>query len=89
LPWQAFELTQSVISGENHQMSTKTRESEIPPEVLADQAAVIKRLIDGTPIDPEVSRRIDERADRITEELRRKYGAIDVVQLLRSARDEV
>jgi hypothetical protein len=70
-------------------MSTETRESETPPEVIADQAAVMKRLIDGTPIDPEVSRRIDQRADRITDELRRKYGAIDVVELLRDARDEV
>jgi hypothetical protein len=70
-------------------MSTKTRESETPPEVIEDQAAVMKRLIDGTPIDPEVSRRIDQRADRITDELRRKYGAIDVVELLRDARDEV
>jgi hypothetical protein len=33
--------------------------------------------IDGTPVDPETSRRIEERADRITEEIRRTRGVMD------------
>ena len=46
----------------------------IDPQVLADLNAVMKWMIDGTPVDLETSRRIEERADRITEELRRTRG---------------
>ncbi|HET6883097.1 MAG TPA: hypothetical protein VFI31_23210 [Pirellulales bacterium] len=49
----------------------------IDPQVLADLDAVMKRIIDGTPVDPETSRRIDERADRITDEIRRSRGVMD------------
>jgi hypothetical protein len=49
----------------------------IDPQVLADLDAVMKRIIDGTPADPETSRRIEERADRITEEIRRTRGVMD------------
>jgi hypothetical protein len=45
-------------------------------QVLADLDAVMKRIIDGTPVDPETSRRIEERADRITEEIRRTRGVM-------------
>jgi hypothetical protein len=56
-----------------------TAESEplsIDQQVLADLDAVIKRLIDGTPVDAETSRRIEERADRISEEIRRTRGVM-------------
>jgi len=69
-------------------MSTDASTSGIDPQVLADLDAVMKRIIDGTPVDPETTRRIEERADRITEELRRKYGQINVDKLLQDARDE-
>jgi hypothetical protein len=46
-------------------------------QVLADLDAVMKRIIDGTPVDPETSRRIEERAERITEEIRRTRGVMD------------
>ena len=59
-------------------MSTaKTEPAGIDPQVLADLDAVMKRIIDGTPVDPETSRRIEERADRITEEIRRTRGVMD------------
>jgi hypothetical protein len=59
-------------------MSTaETEPSGIDPQVLADLDAVMKRIIDGTPVDPETSRRIEERADRITEEIRRTRGVMD------------
>ena len=59
-------------------MSTaETEPAGIDPQVLADLNAVMKRLIDGTPVDLETSRRIEERADRITEELRRTRGVMD------------
>ena len=59
-------------------MSTaKTTAARIDLQVLADLDAVMKRIIDGTPVDPETSRRIEERADRITEEIRRTRGVMD------------
>jgi hypothetical protein len=59
-------------------MSTaETEPADIDLQVLADLDAVMKRIIDGTPVDPETSRRIEERADRITEEIRRTQGVMD------------
>ena len=37
----------------------------------------MRRIIDGTPVDLETSRRIEERADRIMEEIRRTRGVMD------------
>ena len=59
-------------------MSTaETELAGIDPQVLADLNAVMKRIIDGTPVDLETSRRIEERADRIMGELRRTRGVMD------------
>ncbi len=59
-------------------MSTaETKATGIDIQVLADLDAVMKRIIDGTPVDPETSRRIEERANRITEEIRRTRGVMD------------
>jgi hypothetical protein len=46
-------------------------------QILADLDAVMKRIVDGTPVDAETCRRIEERADRITEEIRRTRGVMD------------
>ena len=43
----------------------------------ADAEAVMQRFLHGTPLDPEVERRVQERADKITERLRATYGVID------------
>jgi hypothetical protein len=59
-------------------MSTaETEPADTDPQVRADLDAVMKRIIDGTPVDPETSRRIEERADRITVEIRRTRGVMD------------
>ena len=59
-------------------MSTaKTQSAGIDLQVLADLDAVMKRIIDRTPFDPETARRIEERANRITEEIYRTHGLID------------
>jgi hypothetical protein len=69
-------------------MDTKTECTAVDPEVLDDLRAVIQHLQDKTPLEPELARRIDERADRVTERLRRENVDIDVVKLLREVRDE-
>ena len=59
-------------------MSTaQTVSAGVDRQVLADLDAVMKRIIDGTPVDSETSRRIEERADRITEEILRTHGVMD------------
>lgn len=60
--------------------TTQTELAGIDSQVLADLDAVMKRIIDGTPVDPETSRRIEERADRITEEIRRTRGVMGDVR---------
>jgi hypothetical protein len=57
--------------------TTEAKPGVIDPQVLADLEAVMKAIIDGTTVDPETSRRIEERADRITEEIRRTRGVMD------------
>ncbi len=51
--------------------SAESETASTDPQVLADLNAVMKRIIDGAAVDAETSHRIEERADRITEEIRR------------------
>jgi hypothetical protein len=57
--------------------AAETQPAGIDPQALADLDAVMKRIIDGTPVDPETSLRIEQRADRITEEIRHSRGVMD------------
>jgi hypothetical protein len=51
---------------------------ELPTDTEAsDTEAVLKHAFEGVPLDPDVARRVDERAARITEQVRRTYGVID------------
>ena len=70
-------------------MSTaETEPAGIDPQVLADLDAVMKRISDGAAVDPETSRRIEERADRITEEIRRTHGVMDDDRFQASLHDD-
>ncbi len=70
-------------------MSTaETQPTGIDPQDLADHEAVMRHVNDGTPVEPELARRVQERSRRITEETRRNYGDVDVDALLHSVRDE-
>ena len=58
-------------------------------EVLADLEAVLKHVAAGTRVDPELARRVRERSELATEELRQKHGEINIaVDLIREIRDE-
>jgi hypothetical protein len=73
---------------EAHPMNSKTSDSAtvdqkaetlgIAPDLAADDEAIIEHLTAGTPIDPDVPRRVRERAERITEEVRQKHGVLDI-----------
>lgn len=50
----------------------------------ADEEAIMKHFLHGTPIDPEVSARVHARAQAITARLRATHGVIaeDTIQAL-------
>jgi hypothetical protein len=59
-------------------MSTETATTDpLSCSEHSDTEAVLRSAFDGTPLDPEVARRVDERASRITEQVRRARGVID------------
>ena len=61
----------------------------IPPEVAADNRAIIDHILGVKPLDPEVARRVHECAEQATEKLRRQYGTLNIaVDLIRETRDE-
>jgi hypothetical protein len=66
-------------------MSTDTR-----PSVDPDTEALLERILHGKPLDPDVYRRIQERGNKLTEEIRQKVGTVEIaVDLIRECRDEV
>ena len=59
------------------------------PEVLLDLEAVLKHVSSGTSIEPELASRVRARSERMTEELRRQHGELNVaVDLVREVREE-
>ena len=58
-------------------------------EQQADEKAVNEHVLTGKPLDPEVYGRVRSRAEKITAELRRKYGEMNIsADLIREVRDE-
>ncbi len=69
-------------------MSTGLKNTGIPPEVLADLEEAARYAASGVR-DPEIMRQACESMDRMREELRGKYGEMNVaVDLIREIRDE-
>ena len=75
---------------ENIGMSTHTNISpSIPPDILADGEAVIQAALTGTKLDSDLVRRVRHRAERVTEEVRVKYGILDIgAGAIRGLRDK-
>ena len=72
-------------------MSTEITPTSIDPQERADFAVILRCAMDGKPVDPEIARRVQERAAHVTAEIRRFHGEIDedtLNQLLRTTRDE-
>lgn len=61
----------------------------LSPHVASDGDAVIESLVTDQPLDEETRNRIRERGRRLTEEIRQKFGEMNVaVDLVRESRDE-
>jgi hypothetical protein len=68
---------------------TAMKTTETITEQQADEEAVNEHVLTGKPLNPEVYRRVRARAEKITAELRRKYGDMNIsADLIREARDE-
>ncbi len=72
-------------------MNTATANDLTPDaETLADEESVMASFASGTPVDPEVARRVYERAMRIRDEVYRRFGVVDIgVPAIRELRGEL
>jgi hypothetical protein len=62
--------------------------ASIPPEVLADLAEVARQAAAGAIRDPELFRRVSDRAEQARQEICRRFGVQDIgVQIIREMRD--
>jgi hypothetical protein len=58
-------------------------------EQQADEEAVHEHILTGKSLDPEVYRRVRARAEKITADLRQKFGNMNIsAELIREVRDE-
>lgn len=71
-------------------MSTELKYTGMDPLERTDAEAVYRHAFEGQPLDPEVRRRVRQRAARITEEIRQTHGLIndETFQKLLSDDDE-
>ena len=62
----------------------------LPPGVHPDVQAVADAVAAGRPVDPEVARRVHERAVRIRDQIFRTHGLLDIgVPAIRELRGEL
>jgi hypothetical protein len=69
-------------------MTNEQASTGIDFQAQDDYQAVLRHVAEGTPVEPELARRVRERAERITDEIQREQGDIDVVKLLHDARED-
>jgi hypothetical protein len=69
-------------------MSDETKTTGPDPHERADGEAVLRHAFHGEPLDPEVARRVHERAARVTEEIYRLHGEIDTETINALFRDD-
>jgi hypothetical protein len=71
-------LTAPPRARDNDYMSSETAATDpLAASEHSDTEAVLRHAFERVPLDPEVARRVDERAARITEQVRRTHGVID------------
>jgi hypothetical protein len=58
-------------------MTSETHAAASDLQELADRDAVYRHAFEGQPLDPEVRRRVRERAARITADIHRTRGLVD------------
>ena len=88
LGWSLERITRSHhIEREDVPMATVEKSTALDPEVLADLEAACNAK--GVVRDPELYRRITERADRVRQETLEKFGVQEIdAEVLRTLHDE-
>ena len=72
------QLDHPAPAGDNDRMSSETPATDpLADSEHSDTEAVLRHAFERAPLDPEVARRVDERAARITEQGRRTHGVIN------------
>jgi hypothetical protein len=62
----------------------------IPPDVMADVQAIADHVAGGKPVDPQVLRRIQERAVKIRQAIFEQHGLVNIaVPAIRELRGEL
>jgi hypothetical protein len=70
-------------------MSSEINADIVPPDILADMQAVSAAIAADKKPDPELARRVRERAKKATEAIRQRCGELNIaVDLIRQTRDE-
>jgi len=71
-------------------MNATQSETVVDPKILADEETVMAHFLTGARLDPEVARRVHERAQHIREEIYREHGFVDIaVPAIRELRGEL
>ncbi|MBI3864031.1 MAG: hypothetical protein HY290_19270 [Planctomycetia bacterium] len=68
-------------------MSTDTEKPLTQEE--ADHRHMMEHAFKGAPLDPEVAKRVHERAEKLREDMRKRGVKIDAVELIRQSREEI
>jgi hypothetical protein len=68
-------------------MSIDTR--KLPTEEEADHRHMVEHAFKGKPLDPEVAKRVHQRADMLRAEMKAAGIKIDAVELIRESREEL
>jgi hypothetical protein len=70
--------------------TTQEKTTGPSPEALADAQAVLDHVVAGTPLEPELARRVQERTEAIRQQILATHGVQDIgVQLIRELRGEL
>src|SRR5205085_2215846 len=73
-----FSLTTPAPAADNDRMSNEPPATDpLADSEHSDTEAVLRHAFERASLDPEVARRVDERAARITEQVRQTHGVID------------
>ncbi len=68
----------------------ETKESVIPVEVMVDVQRIADCLVAGTPVPPDLARRVHEHSERIRQRVLDEHGILDIaVPAIREFRGEL
>jgi hypothetical protein len=71
-------------------IQTDPCDGSIPSEIFADMEAVASAIAAGRKPDPDLARRVRERAQQATEAVRQRWGELNIAaNLIRQTRDEI